>query len=292
MKETIVVSFSGGETSAFMAGHINLLWRDEYDVVNIFANTGEENEETLIFADKCNKYFGLNLVWVEAVTNPIKGKGVRHKVVSFEVASRNGEPFEAMVSKHGIPNRNFPHCSRELKQRVIKSYIRSIGLNNYKIAIGIRGDEIDRVSDNYKKENLIYPLLKMKFNVDKPFINRYWRDQPFRLELKAYEGNCKACWKKSLRKLLTIAKETPEAYDVFERLEKTYESFTPEGRTNAAPPYRFFRGNRTVAEIMELSKTNFSPAKDEAQIFRSQEQLSLIEELDKSDGCTESCEVF
>ena len=47
MKQKLLVSFSGGETSAFMA---QWLWKhkqDEYDMIFVFANTGQENEETL-----------------------------------------------------------------------------------------------------------------------------------------------------------------------------------------------------------------------------------------------------
>lgn len=47
-KQKILVSFSGGETSAFM---INWLLKNmpEYEYKFVFANTGEENEETLVF---------------------------------------------------------------------------------------------------------------------------------------------------------------------------------------------------------------------------------------------------
>ena len=53
-----------------------------------------------------------NVVWVESITNPEYRKGVTAKVVSFVTASRNGEPFEAMIKKHGIPNITQPHCTR------------------------------------------------------------------------------------------------------------------------------------------------------------------------------------
>jgi 3'-phosphoadenosine 5'-phosphosulfate sulfotransferase (PAPS reductase)/FAD synthetase len=104
MKKKLVISFSGGETSGFMAQWILKNKQDEYDIVCVFANTGQENEETLEFFEKCDKEFNLNLVWVEAVINPEKGKGVRHKIVNFDTASRNGEPFEDAIKKYGMVN--------------------------------------------------------------------------------------------------------------------------------------------------------------------------------------------
>lgn len=46
----LLVSFSAGETSGYMAYLLKQEYKDE--IVFVFANVGEENEETLIFADK------------------------------------------------------------------------------------------------------------------------------------------------------------------------------------------------------------------------------------------------
>ena len=111
----LVVSFSGGETSAFMA---QWLWQNkklDYDMKFIFANTGAENEETLVFIDRCSKFFGFPVVWLESEPIHIERKGTQHRVVDFKTASRDGEPFERVVKKYGTPNQAFPHCTRELK---------------------------------------------------------------------------------------------------------------------------------------------------------------------------------
>lgn len=296
--QTIVVSFSGGETSGYMAYYLNWKFKRQ-NVINIFANTGDEWEETLHFADKCDKHFGLNLIWVEAVTNPEYRKGVSAKVVTFETASRNAEPFKAMVAKHGIPNIASKHCSRELKRYAITNYLRSIGLknNDYRIAIGIRADELDRISENAKKDNIWYPLIETGYpRIDKQFINRFWREQPFRLKLKSYEGNCKVCWKKTLRKLLTIAKENPEAFQQFAEMENDFENYTPKSKQHnplIKVPHRFFTNNLSVQDIIKMSKLPFEAAKDDSKVFHSYTQFELFGvELDKSSGCVESCEVF
>lgn len=137
-KQKLLISFSGGQTSAFMTQWLLKNKQDEYEMKVVFANTGMENEKTLEFVKNCSKYFQFECVWVEAVTNPEWGKGVSAKVVTFETASRNGEPFDASNQKHGLPNQTAPKCTNELKSYAIKAYLREIGWKKYYTAIGIR----------------------------------------------------------------------------------------------------------------------------------------------------------
>lgn len=90
MKKKLCLSFSLGETSAFMTEWCLNNFRDEYEMVVVCANTGEEDEKSLIFGHQCDLYFGWNMVWVECITNPDFGVGATAKVVDFETASRNG----------------------------------------------------------------------------------------------------------------------------------------------------------------------------------------------------------
>lgn len=237
MKPKLLLSFSSGATSAFMTQWCLENLKDHYEMIVVFANTGEEKEESLIFAHQCDKYFNFNLVWVEAITDMRYRKGVKAKVVNFETADRKAGPFKAMVAKHGIPNKMFKHCSRELKQRAIEAYLKSIGWINYYKAIGIRSDEIDRMSENRKENRIIYPLITM-IPMGKPDINAFWHKMPFKLNIKSYEGNCKVCFKKTLRKLLTLARQDPSLFTAFQEMETEFEHFVPETRTNsqATPP--------------------------------------------------------
>lgn len=298
MRPKLFISFSGGESSAYMTQWLINNKQDEYEMIALFANTGEENEQTLEFIQRCDEYFGFNVIWVEAITNPEKGKGVQAKVVNFETASRDGNPFEMMINKFGIPNQNSPFCTRDLKERAMKAYLRSIGWKNYYTAIGIRKDEIDRANKNWKENRIIYPLISTEFcPATKPMINQFWANMPFRIELKGYEDNCKVCWKKSLRKLLTIAKHHPERFEKFAEWEKKYENFIPKHHRyhNMKPPIRFFRDNLSTKDIIILSNKGFEESPDERQIYTEYAQSTLFgHELDIGGGpCgSESCEIY
>ena len=280
----LLISFSGGETSAFMARWLIENKAQDYgEVVCLFANTGQENEETLRFVEQCDSAFGLNVVWLEAQVN--NGRtGTSHRVVDYNTASRNGQPFEDVIKKYGIPNQAYPHCTRELKLAPIRSYVKHLGWSSadYKTAIGIRIDEVDRVSPDAEKHNLIYPLVS-DCPMTKPEINQWWSQQPFRLNLKGYEGNCKWCWKKSLRKHLTLLTEHPDWYDFPDRIEQEHGL---AGHNVDGTPRVFFRNNQSVKDLRIMVKTiDFEPASDDSRDYVYQQRLDL------GAGCTESCEI-
>lgn len=269
-KKKLLVSVSGGETSLFMAIWLWLHKQDEYEIIFVFANTGQENEETLIFLKKCAEHFGINIIWIEADVKYGKGNGTRFKLTDFENASRNGEAFEAVIKKYGIPNTSFLHCTRELKMNPIKAYAKSIwGKEKYYLAIGIRIDEFDRMNANKDKLRIIYPLIAKEMKpMTKPMINFWWKQQPFRLELKGYQGNCITCYKKSDKKLFQIAKENPKAFDFFDRMEQQYGN-----------GHQIFRKNRTTKMLLEEAKNWKGTVKDD-----SENEPTLFD--------NESCEVF
>jgi hypothetical protein len=285
----LFVSFSGGETSGFMAQWIKANIAREYDkVIYLFANTGQENESTLKFVDQCDKAFNLGVVWVEAKVIAASGSGTSYTVVDYKTADRDGKVFEDVIKKYGIPNKVSPGCTRDLKLNPMTSYLRSIGWKNgtYDTAIGIRSDEIDRMSVNAKNRRLIYPLIS-QIEMTKPRINIWWQRQPFRLNLKGYEGNCKWCWKKSMRKHLTLINEHPEWYDFPERMESEHALAGPNkegfGRV-------FFRSSMSTKDLRNLAALGgFTPASDDAKTY--EDQMSLGFDLDTSNGCSESCEI-
>ena len=225
MKKLLVCTFSGGRTSAFMGQFLNNYEKyEDYDKLFVFANTGKEKEKTLKFIDQCDKQWNLRVVWLEAKINKKKGKGTDFKIVDFESASRNGEPFQQMLKAYTMPNNFASNCTRELKDTPIKKYVKSLKYNKVLTAIGIRYDERHRKSNTSKKQNIIYPLCD-DIKVDSNFIRNWWDKQSFDLDLKDYEGNCDLCFKKSLRKRLTIVKENPSVADWWLKMELSKQPF-------------------------------------------------------------------
>ncbi|CAB4149118.1 Phosphoadenosine phosphosulphate reductase [uncultured Caudovirales phage] len=256
-----IVMTSGGRTSMFLAKYIKE--NPKYkNTLFVFLNTGKEKEETLSFIYTCDELWDLNIIWLEAQIIKEKGIGTTYKVVDFETASRNGEPFEAMLEKYPLPNNMASNCTRELKQRPIESYIRD-NFSDYDVfrIIGIRADEEYRKSNTAIKDNIIYPLCD-DLRVDQKFIRKWWDMQSFDLQLKDYEGNCDLCFKKSLKKRLTIIKENTSVAEWWEKMENKYSS--------EAIPRFDLRTNKSVSEMKELAKRPFQKAEDLHELSKLQ----------------------
>ena len=273
---------SGGRTSAYMTKRILDEYSDQYEIVVCFANTGQENNETLDFVKECDERFGFNTVWIESVVN--EGRvGSTHKIVDYESASRVGKPFEDVVAKYGIPNISYPHCTRELKEYPVHSYIKSIGWKKgeYYTALGIREDEPKRIRKTTNNQNRIYPLVDW-FPSDKQDVMDFWSEQEFDLQLHDYQGNCKWCYKKSIKKLFQIMDDDIHTFDFPKMLEEKY------GRVGknkvkgvlSDEPRAFFRNYLSTEKLTELfNETNYK-------------QISFVFDDYEPEGCAESCEAF
>jgi hypothetical protein len=293
----LAISFSGGRTSAVMTKLCVEQFRDTHEIVITFANTGCEHNNTLEFVNNCDKSFGWGVVWVEADVNPEKGKGIRHKVVDYKTASRNGEPFEKAASKLGLCGPNWNWCTRDLKQYPMESYIKKVlgwKKKDYYTAIGIRADEIDRISARRKENRLIYPLVDAGWT--KQDVINECKSWSFDLELKGeHYGNCVWCWKKSLRKLMTLAKEDVSVFDFPKRLEDKYATKLNSGEIEGGMKRRhLFRKFMTVDDIIKMSKElefiPYSDTKSEQLTFDFfKPNYDMF--LDEDSSCGESCEI-
>lgn len=292
MKKKMAISFSGGRTSGFMTWWLLTHLSHIYDFIVTFANTGQEHEKTLEFVRNCDKYFGFNTVWLEAETVHGKRESPRFKIVTFETASRDGKPFEEMIKKYGIPNMAFPHCTDRLKLAPMTKYLRHIGWKkgSHVIAIGIRADEMRRVRADADTKHIIYPLVDM-IPTTKQQVLDWWSQQPFDLNIAEHHGNCKWCWKKSLKKHLILIDEMPEIYDFPKRMEATYPYTGPHtkltGRTDNivgpvphyvegfVTPRHFFRKDMSAHDLFLLTQLD---------------EPVLIDDMFSE--CGESCELY
>ena len=211
-----LISFSGGRTSGYMLKHIIDAHGGKLpdDVVVTFANTGKEREETLRFVHDCATHWGVKVHWLE-----YRLGDERFAEVGFNSASRNGEPFAALIAKKGyLPNGIMRYCTIELKIRVIRDFCKSLGWKNWTNVIGLRYDEGHRVfkalaaNDSGKQPwRNVMPMSKAK--ATKRDVMAFWAEQPFDLQLKPYEGSCDLCFLKGRKKLLALIRENPGKAD-------------------------------------------------------------------------------
>ena len=221
IKEPTCISFSGGRTSAYM------LWRI-LDANNgipppharvMFANTGKEEEATLKFVNDCSVNWNVPITWVE-----YRDADPAFAVVNYETASRNGEPFEALIRKRQyLPNPVTRFCTSELKIRSIHKYLKSTGWDDHNETmdwIGMRADEQRRAAKIADKSRM--PLVAA--GVTKETVGEFWRNQSFDLELPningvTYHGNCDLCFLKGGSQVLSLIAEKPERGIWWARME-------------------------------------------------------------------------
>jgi 3'-phosphoadenosine 5'-phosphosulfate sulfotransferase (PAPS reductase)/FAD synthetase len=209
--EPTCISFSGGRTSAYM------LWRvlqahqmslpDE--AIVCFANTGKEDEATLRFVQDCSDRWNVEIHWLE-----FQDADPAFRRVSFETASRNGEPFEALIKKRNyLPNPVTRFCTAELKIRTIHKYLKSLGWdhNEQMDWVGMRADEQRRAAKIADKSRI--PLVTA--GITKEDVGAFWKAQPFDLGLPnnngvTMHGNCDLCFLKGGAQVLSLIAEKPE----------------------------------------------------------------------------------
>jgi 3'-phosphoadenosine 5'-phosphosulfate sulfotransferase (PAPS reductase)/FAD synthetase len=210
----VLISFSGGRTSAFMLYKIleaqQFILPDSCKVV--FANTGREMPETLDFVQRCGEEWGVPITWLEYTKI---GKRSTFQIVNHNSASRNGEPFELLLKGKGIlPNVHRRFCTQDLKVLTFKRYLKSLGWKKWINCIGIRGDEQRRIkpSKDNRWDNW-YPLYHA--GATKSIIMDFWEQQSFDLALWGKngvtpKGNCDGCFLKSEATLAMMFREHPE----------------------------------------------------------------------------------
>lgn len=209
-KEVYMISFSGGRSSAYMTDRL-LKELPSDQVVVCFANTGKEEEETLEFVRRCDEYWGGIVHWLQYDIDQ------RFKIVDFASAARQGEPFASLIAKRGyLPNVVWRFCTQDLKIRVIKHFMMSLGHLHWTNVVGIRYDEPARwakVRAIGEKERWDTWLPMVSWKTTKQEVLEYWKKMPFDLKLESYQGNCDLCFLKGKNKIKRILTAFPEKAD-------------------------------------------------------------------------------
>jgi len=210
------ISFSGGRTSGYM------LWRVlqangglPADAVVCFANTGLEDEATLRFVRDCGARWGVPITWVE-----YRDDAQGYALVDFDTASRNGEPFEAIIRKRRyLPNPVARFCTVELKILTMERHLRAIGWEDWDSFVGVRADEPRRVAKMRADPKggrgsgwRALPLADAGIAVAD--VGAFWAAQDFDLELpsrngRTTAGNCVLCFLKPAGQVRSLIAERP-----------------------------------------------------------------------------------
>ena len=229
-----LVSFSGGRTSGYMLHQMVQAHGGSLpdDVHVAFANTGKEREETLRFVHECGSRWGVKVHWLEW-----RRENPGFEEVGFNSASRDGEPFKALIDwKQRLPNSFERWCTEFLKVKTLFAFARSVGLvdGSYAEVIGLRNDEGHRIlksldNANFMKKKgvqiprvpprkVVFPIAKAK--AVKLDVMQFWLGetgrfpsadlpQGFDLGLADYEGNCDFCFLKGKGIRTRIIRESP-----------------------------------------------------------------------------------
>lgn len=223
-----LISFSGGRTSGFMLHEILKAFDGKLpsDVHVVFANTGKEREETLRFVYECGVRWNVYIEWVEWRDSP---EG--YDVVGFNSASRNGEPFQALIDKkRRLPNWKERWCTQFLKVKPMTALAASMGLApcTYREVVGLRYDEGHRIFKGIARSEkdgrqVIWPLAKAK--VTKADVMAFWAAQPFDLGLNGWEGNCDLCFLKGRGIRKHIIRNNPQAASWWDDREREQNGF-------------------------------------------------------------------
>ena len=221
------LSFSGGRTSGY------LLWRVLQSNAGLpdcatvcFANTGKEDEATLRFVKRCSDEWRVPITWIEFEDSQ---EGFR--LVDFESASRNGEPFEAIIRKRNyLPNPVARFCTVELKIQPERYYLKKfMEWTDWENMVGIRADEPMRVtkiranpSGGHAGPERIMPLAEA--GITKADVGRFWSSNSFDLELPNVNGttpsgNCDLCFLKGAGRVLSLIQERPSRATWWAKME-------------------------------------------------------------------------
>lgn len=255
-----VVNVSGGRSSGL------LLWctiqaartrpGSRADFRAVFANTGKEHEATLRFVRDMASHWNVRITWLERASPTTEPRSWRR--VDFESASRNGEPFEALIREQvALPDPRTRTCTAELKAGPVGAWCRDhLGWTHWLSLLGIRADERERVgraaacAATPRRDTMELPLAIAGVTSD--HVLEFWREmQPFDLQLgvdlagRTILGNCDLCFMKGTDAIGAIIRSEPERAAWWAAQERWVARHAPDHRAR-------FRWDRpSYAELLD-----------------------------------------
>lgn len=253
----VQIAFSGGRTSGLMLAKLldaNGSLPDRCVVT--FQNTGREMPETLDFVQEVGARFKVPISWLEyrppkSYPFPFVGEFADvyasifgedrliymaewwrsnatddcYDIVNHNSASRSGEPFEALVLiRKYLPNQQTRFCTTELKVRLAKRFLMSLGWERWTNCVGFRADEPRRLNKPAPKERwtVWHPLAAA--GIGRFDVSAFWADQPFDLRLpnvkgNCWLGNCDGCFLKSEANIAAFTRDFADRAAWWEGLE-------------------------------------------------------------------------
>lgn len=244
----VQISFSGGRTSGYMLQQLleanGGLPEDRCEVS--FQNTGREMPETLDFVAEVSRRWQVPVTWVEYTpAEPY------FAIVGYQGASRNGEPFDALIDRRGyLPNQLARYCTKDLKTIPAKRYLMSLGWKNWTNCVGLRADEPNRLNKPPPRERWKRWTPLADAGVSRQDVADFWAAQPFDLQLanvkgNSWLGNCDGCFLKSEASTASLTREFPERAAWWEQAEDRIaklDSMHGRPKDNAQFSTRYSRG--------------------------------------------------
>lgn len=244
---------SGGQTSMLMwllvLARREVLRSDprfcDYSFLPSFANTGKEHEGTLRFLEDASQLAGHPIVWVEYRRSEkgwlLEPRHATYEVVDFKTANRTGQPwidfletlrvYRALIKGLGpiSPKSQMRLCTAQMKIKTRMKLTKDRLGDSFDSFVGMRVDEPSRVRGLRAADSqaIIHRTPLADALIDKEMVLRFFRDQPVKLQIPDWLGNCTQCFLKDIPDIASAMAQSQEDTEFWLKLERDYGTMRP-----------------------------------------------------------------